>query len=171
MPADDIAVVSIQEDTNSSSQTRFPSWYYVWWTRLFLFGSTTGFHTPMTSFTRRVALKLMGLGNRLSRLASSPMRHLHQRVDAKMQIRSAPASSESITGTNTHDRVWLGGDFWANPMENWKSRRGSRRVPVDGWWPQRPSDYAPTRRYVYKVVHQCRFVLRQVESERSLTLV
>jgi len=22
--------------------------------------------------------------------------------------------------SNTNDRVWLGGDYWANPMENWK---------------------------------------------------
>src|SRR3954469_21313156 len=26
---------------------------------------------------------------------------------------------------NTHDRVWLGGEFWANPMEDWCIRDGA----------------------------------------------
>ena len=26
--------------------------------------------------------------------------------------------------TNTHDRVWLGEDYWANPMEDWAVRDG-----------------------------------------------
>ncbi|WP_338027305.1 hypothetical protein [Colwellia maritima] len=26
---------------------------------------------------------------------------------------------------NTHDRVWLGGEFWANPMENWCVKNGA----------------------------------------------
>lgn len=25
---------------------------------------------------------------------------------------------------NTHDRVWLGGEFWANPMEDWRVKSG-----------------------------------------------
>ncbi|MBU2871599.1 alkaline phosphatase D family protein [Colwellia sp. E2M01] len=26
--------------------------------------------------------------------------------------------------SNTHDRVWLGGEFWANPMEDWRVNNG-----------------------------------------------
>ena len=32
----------------------------------------------------------------------------------------------------TNDRVWLGEEFWANPMEDWRIIDGGRRVPVDG---------------------------------------
>jgi len=74
----------------------------------------------MTSFTRRVALKLMGLGTTYlgwnARSAST--------VDAKMQIRKSSIKRVDHWD-NTHDRVWLGGEFWANPMENWKIVEGA----------------------------------------------
>ncbi|MEM9282544.1 MAG: alkaline phosphatase D family protein [Verrucomicrobiota bacterium] len=31
----------------------------------------------------------------------------------------------------THDRVWIGGDFWANPMEDWRIRDGWAECGVD----------------------------------------
>lgn len=81
----------------------------------------------MSSVSRRSALKLMG---------------------AAAATTSVSAGSESIAKTNvtaaeacpwgkTHNRVWLGGKYWANPMEDWRvidgvaecaSRGGDRNV-------------------------------------------
>ena len=30
-----------------------------------------------------------------------------------------------MRGRRTHDRVWLGGEFWANPMEDWRIADGA----------------------------------------------
>src|SRR6187399_3303851 len=60
--------------------------------------------------TRRTGMKwmaagtLMGLGTRGSAL-SVPIRH-------------------SDTWDKSYDRTWLGGRFWANPMEDWRVREG-----------------------------------------------
>ena len=37
-----------------------------------------------------------------------------------------PASAASFTSNfnNTHDRVWTGGEYWANPMEDWRIHNG-----------------------------------------------
>lgn len=71
----------------------------------------------MTSLTRRVALKLIGFG--------ATCLGINRNVDAQKI-----ANDKSLIGqiesnivdrwSKTHDRVWLGEQFWANPMENWK---------------------------------------------------
>ncbi len=69
----------------------------------------------MTSFTRRVALKLMGLG---TAYLGWPV---HQSPSAQADDKSiSPGLKQVDNWANTHDRVWLGENFWANPMENWK---------------------------------------------------
>ncbi|MBD3674957.1 MAG: alkaline phosphatase D family protein [Planctomycetaceae bacterium] len=69
----------------------------------------------MTSFTRRVALKVMGLG---TAYLGWPARKL-QTADADLLAR---VDTNPLVGdwSQTHDRVWLGAQFWANPMENWR---------------------------------------------------
>ena len=69
----------------------------------------------MPSFTRRVALKLMGLG---TAYLGWPTRR-ENTAEANSALQS---DLPQLVGdwSNTHDRVWLGENFWANPMENWK---------------------------------------------------
>jgi len=70
----------------------------------------------MPSLTRRMALKIsawaaatLGWGKR-SGLVAAADDNSHQ-----------PAESSRVDRwDNTHDRVWLGGRFWANPMEDWR---------------------------------------------------
>lgn len=65
-------------------------------------------------FTRRSSLKLLTAGTLAAGLAS---RH------------SLPAQTQGSRLTRdpwakTHDRVFLGGEFWANPMEDWRVSEG-----------------------------------------------
>ncbi|WP_394175421.1 alkaline phosphatase D family protein [Thalassotalea litorea] len=34
--------------------------------------------------------------------------------------------------SNTHDRVWLGGEYWANPMEDWRISNGAAECVTTG---------------------------------------
>jgi hypothetical protein len=62
--------------------------------------------------TRRTGLKLMtagtltSLGTRGVARAASP----------------GKAKTTPDPWSRTHDRIWLGGEFWANPMEDWRVR-------------------------------------------------
>jgi hypothetical protein len=78
----------------------------------------------MPSLTRRVALKLFGLGTALFGLGKSD-RTLHA-DDA--------VNSDKPAGrwANTHDRVWLGEEFWANPMEDWQIIDGAAECQTAG---------------------------------------
>ncbi len=79
----------------------------------------------MQSLTRRMALKLIALAATLfgfrkkSRAVGQTTRN---------------ADSPSVVGrwSNTHDRVWLGEDFWANPMEDWRIRDGAAECQTTG---------------------------------------
>ena len=68
------------------------------------------------SITRRTALKLMATATVVA--AAAP----------KAAAATASASASEIKSTDawarTHDRVWLGGDYWANPMEDWQIADG-----------------------------------------------
>ncbi len=59
--------------------------------------------------TRRTALKLVAAGAVAS-------------VAAPTETVAAPVNQGSATDTwsRSHDRVWLGGGYWANPMEDWR---------------------------------------------------
>ncbi len=65
------------------------------------------------TITRRTALKL---------LATATV------VGASTRAVTAPAATppahSSDAWSRTHDRVWLGGEYWANPMEDWRVANG-----------------------------------------------
>lgn len=66
----------------------------------------------MSSFTRRFALKFIGLVSAFGFLKPKSQAAESTAVDNKKRT--------TISWGNTHDRVFLGGDVWANPMENWR---------------------------------------------------
>ncbi len=80
----------------------------------------------MTSFTRRMALKLMGVGTTL--------------LGWGRRSRGDDAADGYATSTlpqvdrwgKTHDRVWLGESFWANPMEDWRIVDGAAECQTTG---------------------------------------
>ena len=78
----------------------------------------------MPSLTRRVALKLFGLGTALFGLGKTT------------RTLSADDSAEGAKPVghwnNTHNRVWLGEDFWANPMEDWRIVDGAAECQTAG---------------------------------------
>ncbi|MEO1979722.1 MAG: twin-arginine translocation pathway signal, partial [Fuerstiella sp.] len=78
----------------------------------------------MTSFTRRLALKLLGLG---SALVSS-------RVKAAWQPSSTAyfPRGDDAAKRQANDRVWLGRNFWANPMEDWRIVDGAAECQTSG---------------------------------------
>lgn len=43
-----------------------------------------------------------------------------------------PASGTECPWGKTHDRVWLGGEYWANPMEDWRIVDGGAEVQSGG---------------------------------------
>ncbi|WP_143870123.1 alkaline phosphatase D family protein [Catenovulum sediminis] len=45
--------------------------------------------------------------------------------------------------SNTHDRVWIGGEYWANPMENWRVHNGAVECQSTGG-----------NRSIHSLVHQ-----------------
>lgn len=65
----------------------------------------------MTSLSRRLALKLLGIGG-----ASLGI----QRVTDAQDATDSGDNATTISWSNTHDRVWLAGEIWANPMEDWR---------------------------------------------------
>jgi hypothetical protein len=78
----------------------------------------------MPSLTRRVALKLFGLGTALFGLGKTA--HPLQADD------DAQAATPIGHWANTHNRVWLGGEFWANPMEDWQIVDGAAECQTAG---------------------------------------
>jgi alkaline phosphatase D len=62
----------------------------------------------MSSLTRRLALKLIGVGS------------AWLGISKPVSAQGTPASNATtVSWSNTHDRVWLGSNIWANPMEDW----------------------------------------------------
>ncbi len=75
----------------------------------------------MPSLTRRTALKLLGWGTAL--------------IGAKRPAAAAQQTDQTAARSgwsNTHDRVWLGGDYWANPMEDWRIVDGAAECQTGG---------------------------------------
>ncbi|MBM82111.1 MAG: twin-arginine translocation pathway signal [Planctomycetaceae bacterium] len=64
----------------------------------------------MSSLSRRIVLKSMAAGTATIGLGST----------ADSQAAEDDAASLVGDWSQVHDRVWLGEDFWANPMENWR---------------------------------------------------
>lgn len=68
--------------------------------------------------TRRTGIKLMTAGTLMG--LRGPAAHAAEKTST-----APPAKSVVDPWSKTHDRVWLGGDFWANPMEDWCIRDGA----------------------------------------------
>jgi hypothetical protein len=69
--------------------------------------------------SRRLSLKLLSL---LPLLGLAPR---FSRAAEATESAEGPASGARLDRWDrTHDRVFLGGDFWANPMEDWRVRDG-----------------------------------------------
>tara|TARA_R110001606_G_scaffold4640_1_gene21889 strand:- start:2863 stop:5226 length:2364 start_codon:yes stop_codon:yes gene_type:complete len=64
--------------------------------------------------SRRDALKLAAAGLATSAIGCSSITH-----STPSQTSNTLAKPVRDTWANTHDRIWLGGEYWANPMEDW----------------------------------------------------
>ncbi len=78
----------------------------------------------MTTLTRRFALKCIGLGG--AWIGFAP------RVNSQDALATSASTGTSVSWSNTIDRVWLGGDVWANPMEDWKVVDGAAECQSGG---------------------------------------
>ena len=73
-------------------------------------------------FTRRMLIKL---------LSTTPLFGLFRSKTKSRKTNVTPTPSNTEPNqrvshwNNTHDRIWLGKQFWANPMENWQVRGGA----------------------------------------------
>ncbi len=72
--------------------------------------------SPSDAISRRTALKIVTAGT-LVGLGSAP----HRGLAAAMEGKPRPA----IDWSQSYDRVWLGGEYWANPMEDWRILNGA----------------------------------------------
>ena len=79
----------------------------------------------MTSLDRRTALKIAAAGTTL--LATGEAND-----PAVAAVGDKNGHSVVGKGGTTHDRVWLGGEFWANPMENWVIADGAAECQSTG---------------------------------------
>ncbi|GAB5562641.1 MAG: hypothetical protein SynsKO_42880 [Synoicihabitans sp.] len=89
---------------------------------------------PSKPITRRTALKIV-TASTLVGLSTSPHKSL-----------AAAASDPNFTTdpwAKTHDRVWLGGNYWANPMEDWRVKNGGAECQSIG-----------TNRSIHCLTHQ-----------------
>ena len=64
----------------------------------------------MTNFSRRIALKAMAIGGSALGLP---------KLTEANEVEPLAPNATTVSWTNTHDRVWLDGRCWANPMEDW----------------------------------------------------
>ena len=79
----------------------------------------------MLSLTRRAALKILTTGTAILAipLRKSGLLNAAQATSAT----TAETNSETFQSNwaNTRDRVWIGGELWSNPMEDWCIRDGA----------------------------------------------
>lgn len=78
----------------------------------------------MTSFSRRNALKIGAAGS--TALTSLPLE------DAAASAAAQPAPAFASDWHTSNDRVFLGEDFWANPMEDWCVKDGAAECSTSG---------------------------------------
>lgn len=72
--------------------------------------------------SRRFALKIIGFGTAMLGLPKS--------VRAASSLNGVDIANSSWK--NTHDRVWLGESYWANPMEDWRVVNGAAECRTSG---------------------------------------
>ncbi|MDF1862815.1 MAG: alkaline phosphatase D family protein [Verrucomicrobiales bacterium] len=73
-------------------------------------------------FSRRLGLKVFALGSLFGFLP---------RGEAQVKSKSNEDGTRLDRWDNTNDRIFLGGTFWANPMEDWKVANGWAECQVD----------------------------------------
>ena len=82
----------------------------------------------MTNLTRRVALKFLAIGGTLgSAIFSLPKTNAAQEEPAGKRT-----NSKTVRWSQMQDRVFLGGDCWANPMEDWQVVDGAAECSSTG---------------------------------------
>ena len=77
----------------------------------------------MTSLTRRLALKLFGAGSAAST------------IPAVASVEPISPETQNYFRSDwdvCNDRVWLGEDYWANPMEGWRIVDGAAECQTGG---------------------------------------
>jgi len=81
------------------------------------------------NLTRRLILKFLSLGSILGLVRSSGTAN----SSTSKHSQPNPSSGKAVSRwSNTHDRVWLGEQFWANPMENWQVVNGAAECQSKG---------------------------------------
>ena len=78
----------------------------------------------MTSLTRRLALKFIGIGTAWLGISKA--------TPAQESSLAAEPDATTVSWKNTHDRVWLSGEIWANPMEDWRVVDGAAECQSTG---------------------------------------
>ena len=87
----------------------------------------------MTNLTRRLALKLMGLSSAwLGLPAIGQTQDELQAPVGKANDAASPNHVGLVSWSDTHDRVFLSGDCWANPMEDWAVVDGAAETSSKG---------------------------------------
>ena len=86
---------------------------------------TTGKSIPKLGFTRRGLLAL------LAAVVSLP-RRIGRAAAAQQEADGSGAGTRVDRWQRTHDRVWLGESFWANPMEDWRVVDGAAEEQTGG---------------------------------------
>ena len=91
-------------------------------------------HPLNESITRRTALKLVTAGTLVG---------LGGQTHKTLAADSTDPNFTRDEWDKTHDRVWLGGDHWANPMEDWRVINGGAECQSMG-----------TNRSIHSLTHQ-----------------
>ena len=81
-----------------------------------------------SSISRRDALKYLATGIASSSVLACKT-SLNEDKEANQPVLRSPVKD---TWSNTHDRLWLGGEYWANPMENWRISGGAAECVSTG---------------------------------------
>ncbi|MGJ8691595.1 MAG: twin-arginine translocation signal domain-containing protein [Thalassotalea sp.] len=75
--------------------------------------------------SRRAALKMLTAGVAASGISCSLTSNLST-------VKSFESKNMRDNWQVTHNRTWLGGDFWANPMEDWHIVDGGAQCKSGG---------------------------------------
>lgn len=75
------------------------------------------------NITRRDILKFVGAGVVAGGVGCAQVRTGTESMLNEQKMKQPPVKTID-NWANTHDRVWLGGNYWANPMEDWRVRDG-----------------------------------------------
>ena len=77
------------------------------------------------TITRRTALKLIATATVVGAASAT------KTASAANAATRASGGQSAEAWSRTHDRVFLGGEFWANPMEDWQIAAGGAECRVE----------------------------------------